>query len=406
MQSVYKWKVVLSFAIGLIAIAAIVIFLSIKTVAGAYGESATIGKHVGSFQELSDRFKVLADVKGAPYAYEILRRADLPSNTDLHLLGHTVGDELYKQQGVAGIASCSQDFRNACSHSIVIGALNEYGGEEALKLVRDACLKAPGGNGAYTMCYHGLGHGVFAFYGYDLAKTVAFCKKTGTKEHHMQEYEECVGGAIMELGSGGGHDREAWLAARGKYFKSSNPLAPCSSSIMPSDVKDICYIYITPHLFEAAGGTLANPQPADFKKSFEFCDAIPSSQMAERTACFLGIGKELPVLALERDVRDLNDATDVQLDRMREWCRLAPNDEAYKACSGSILDSLFWGGENNPDVSVRYCSQAAEKTEVDGCFWRMFDQARIYVPTLTAKEHLCTVVPSEQVAKCREMLSL
>ena len=119
-----------------------------------YSEVSQIGQNVRSFKELSDRFVELASKKGAVYAYEILKQANLPQGTDFHLLGHVVGDELYKQKGVGAIADCTQDFRNACSHTIVIGALNEFGGEKALSLIRDACIKAPGGSGAYTMCYH------------------------------------------------------------------------------------------------------------------------------------------------------------------------------------------------------------------------------------------------------------
>jgi len=221
----------------------------------------------------------------------------------------------------------------------------------------------------------------------------------------MQEYEECFGGAIMELGSGGGHDHDGWLAARDKYFKTSDPLAPCDTSLVPDELKSICYIYITPHLFEAAGGSLANPLPADFKKSFEYCDKIPASKKSDRVACFLGIGKELPVLALQRDVRNLSDATEEQLDRMRAWCKLAPNNDGYTTCSGSILDSLFWGGENDFGVSIRYCSRAPDD-EKKACFWRMFDQARIYIPPHTKQEQLCAAVPAAYTAECRSMLSL
>ncbi len=183
---------------ALVCILALVFFFASHR-AASYSEATAIGVGVEDFTQLSDRFQNLAKEKGALYAYEVLRRAVLPPGTYVHLLGHTVGDELYKQKGVSGIADCTQEFRNACSHTIVIGALNEFGSEKALSLIHEACKKAPGGSGAYTMCHHGLGHGVFAYYGYDLTKTDAFCKKTGTAAYHNREYVECMGGAIMEL---------------------------------------------------------------------------------------------------------------------------------------------------------------------------------------------------------------
>src|SRR3989344_6471857 len=100
-------------------------WLSVPFVPSDYAEARAIGDGARDFKELSDRFAQLARERGGVYAFEVLKQADLPPNTDLHLLGHIVGDELYKQEGLAGIAHCTQDFRNACSHSIVIGTLNE-----------------------------------------------------------------------------------------------------------------------------------------------------------------------------------------------------------------------------------------------------------------------------------------
>jgi hypothetical protein len=126
----------------------------VRASANPYPEADSIGKNVSSFQKLSDRFTSLAQAKGGVYAFDVLKIASLPPNTDLHLLGHVVGDILYKQKGVAGMLDCTQDFRNACSHAIVIGTLNEFGPSKGLSLIHDACAKAPGGSGAYTMCYH------------------------------------------------------------------------------------------------------------------------------------------------------------------------------------------------------------------------------------------------------------
>ena len=138
------------------------------------------GKNL-SFEELQKYFKDLADKKGARYAFAVLKVAPLGPNIDLHLLGHTVGDVLYKQEGASGITACNNDFRNACSHSIVVGLFYDKG-EKALGPISEACRKAPGGSGAYTMCFHGLGHGILSYTGYDMAKAAEICKKTGTKE--------------------------------------------------------------------------------------------------------------------------------------------------------------------------------------------------------------------------------
>lgn len=368
-----------------------------------YSEARSIASGVKSFKELSDRFDALAKEKSAPYAYDVLRRAALPDGTDVHLLGHTIGDELYKQEGVRGITVCTQEFRNACSHAIVIGALIEFGAEHALGLIRDACEKAPGGSGAYTMCFHGLGHGVFAYYGYDLTKTIAFCKRTGTKDHEDREYGECVGGAIMELMGGGGHDHDLWEKARARYLSDADPLAPCSSAAVPDDVKGMCYLYITPHLFEANGGNLSAPNVKEFAAAFRYCGAIPSASVALREACFGGIGKEFPVLALGRDIRAVNAIPDDAFRKMHAWCALAPHKEARVDCEREIVSSLYWGGETDPRQTIRYC-ELDDADSQRACFAGMFEEAKKYAPTSMPRGDLCDIVPSPYRDMCQEQI--
>lgn len=384
------------------AIAALAVVFQFVPASGEYAEAATITENVANFKDLSDRFAALADEKGGVYAYEILRRAVLPPNTDVHLLGHAIGDILYTQKGIDGMYDCTQDFRNACSHTIVIGALNEFG-EPALDMIRDACRKAPGGSGAYTMCFHGLGHGVFAYYNYEIPETVAFCKKTATKEYNNREYIECVGGMIMELMGGGGHNHDAWLASREKYL-TDDPLAPCSTSVIPGDVKGICYTYITPHLFERAGANMAMPQADDIEGAFAYCDAIPNKESKNRYACFSGIGKELPILAVDRDARAINTASDAALARMRDLCRTAPHTEAYSACIESVQDSIFWGGENDVDVSIRFCMQP-HGDERDTCFSYLFGIAKTYVPS-NERSNFCARMPEEFREACVDTFGL
>lgn len=394
------------YAAGAILLVAVPLTLYAMRSAEQYSEVRTIVTGVKDFDELSSRFASLATSKGAQYAYRVLAEAQLPPNTDLHLLGHTVGEELYKQQGVAGIAVCTQDFRNACSHAVVVGALNEFGGTKALGLIKDACSKAPGGSGAYTMCYHGLGHGVFAYFGYDLSKTVEFCRLTGTPEYNQREYQECVGGSIMELMGGGGHDRDLWLLAREKYYQDTDPLSPCSSSVIPADAKGICYVYISPHLFAHAGADLSVPGPDDFANAFTYCDRISSKTPDLRSACFGGIGKEFPVLALARDIRAIAQASDEQLTQMRQWCNVAPNEEAYNACTQSVLASLHWGGENDPRVSIRFCD-LAPGGERSACFAALYKEAAYYAKGKDSNAaRMCSLSPEEFQVSCRAALSL
>ncbi|QQG37859.1 MAG: hypothetical protein HYS26_04525 [Candidatus Kaiserbacteria bacterium] len=380
---------------------AVVIFLLVSVLLLNAGSSAwdaqRIGKDARNFQEIQDRFVALAKEKGAEHAFEVLRAASLPPQTDLHLLGHTVGDELYRQKGVEGIALCSQDFRNACSHSIVIGALEEYGGEAALPRIREACETAPGRSGAYTMCYHGLGHGVFAFFDYDLPATVDFCKKTGTDGHGQQEYTECVGGAIMELVGGGGHDRSAWMKARVRYFSANDALAPCMSDLLPDPTKTLCLIYLTPRLLEVAGARLGAPDPAFFGTASSYCEAIPQERQDWRDACFGGFGKEFVPLAGKRDIRKVDRFSDDEFRTAISWCGLIVAADGRDACIADAVASIFWGGENDPEASFRFCALVSDQMR-GACYMRLSKDIRSYGGGRTRK--LCDRLPVEYRASC------
>lgn len=341
-------------------------------------DAAAIASGAASFKELSDRFADLARERGAVYAYEVLGRAPLPSGTDLHLLGHVIGDELYKQEGIEGIKRCTNDFRNACSHTIVIGAYNEFG-EDALPKIIDACSRAPGGPGAYTMCFHGLGHGVFAYYGYQLPETIAACERTATKEHGGAEVGQCIGGAVMELMGGGGHDRDAWLESRAKYLSGAeDPLAPCNSDTIPASYKGICYQYLTPHLFEVAGADLSNPQPEHFLAAFGYCEGIPEERREEREACFGGIGKEFPTLAVRQDIRLLEDPPMQALAQVRDWCALSGSVEGREDCVRSVVRTLYWGGERTADPALSFCARIEEPTMRAVCVDTLIMETRTY----------------------------
>lgn len=356
-----------------------------------------LSRRFSSFSELSDYFRNLSKKKGALYGFQVLRYARLPAQTDFHLLGHTVGDVLYHQQGSEGMANCTDEFRNACSHSIVIGTLLEKG-ENSLSTLSKICEKAPGGSGAYTMCFHGLGHGVLAYTNYDMERAVAMCKKTGTKEHGNQEYIECVGGTVMEIVGGGDHDKETYNKQVGKYVKKDDPLSPCDSNIIPAEAKFMCYTYITPNLFVQAGADLGNPSPETFPKAFSFCERITGQN--DRQACYGGLGKEFVGLANSRDVRNIDQMSTDQLKTVIKWCYLADKREGIDACLRASIQSLFWGGETNPDASFTFCSLLDDKAFRSSCYEDLAGNIRTYIKDVAKKTALCNRLPKDNRYRC------
>jgi hypothetical protein len=356
------------------------------------------------FKSLTTYFHDLAEKKGGVYAYQILLRAPLPPNVDLHLLGHEVGDVLYKQEGANGIRACTQDFRNACSHSIVVGLFTDKG-EAALPIIADACRNAPGGSGAYTMCFHGLGHGVLAFEGYDMAKAAAICKKTGTAAFKDREYVECIGGTVMEIIGGGFHDRDLWMAQSKKYLDRPDALALCKEKFIPDEARGQCYTYLTPHLFIAAGTNLGSPDPKVFGKAFSFCATLPESDAVNRAACFGGFGKEFVVLAQDRDVRRIDQMNEERMKKVHDWCALANDAKGTVDCSMSALGSIYWGGENDRSAAIRFCTTSPEDLRHQ-CFGALIGQVSFYISDQSYRRDFCGEIPEAERPACRKRLNV
>lgn len=358
-------------------------------------------RHFVSFDDLKYYFQELARKKRADYAFEVLKVASVPPDTDMHLLAHAVGDVLYKQEGLNGIKICTNDFRNACSHSIVVGLFYDRG-DGAFPEIAQACRQAPGGKGAYTMCFHGLGHGILAALGYDLEKAIDFCKKTGTSEYGHNESSQCVGGTIMEIVGGGDHDRELWSKQRTKYLTSDNPLYPCNADFMPAPARYLCYSYLTPNFFDAVGGNRGHPTSDDFKKSFKLCNKLPIQDKSNRNACYGGFGKEFIGLVQSRDIRrdSVASITDEQLDQIYRWCQLADNKEGVAACILQGLSSLYWGGENDPQPSFRFCGLIDDQYFQQSCYRQLVSSAFYYSKEPDYLKSFCQKLPDSYRGDC------
>lgn len=352
------------------------------------------------YAQLSLYFQKLADSKGPEYAFNLLRVAKLPPNTDIHLLGHIVGDVLYKKEGANGMALCTNEFRNACSHSIVTGLFTDYG-EKALDMIAQACYKAPGGKGAYTMCFHGLGHGVLAQYGYAVSKTVAECLKTSTADNQYREGSECVGGAIMEIVGGGFHDRELWEKQRKIYLSNDDLLYPCDSDTIPKDAKPLCYLYITPHLLGSDATNSATIQDSQVKQAFASCGRIPAQELVNRDYCFGGIIKEVIVVTSnDRDIRTVEHMTDEQLQKVYAACLMAGVDDGINSCIRHTINTLYWGGENTPEVSVRFCSLISSESQKSICFTHLTGAINFYIQDRQSLASLCKSLPQSYYEAC------
>lgn len=357
-----------------------------------------------TFPEMAEYFQNLAREKGGVHAFDVMVASTLPPNIDTHLLGHVVGDMLYEQEGIDGMSMCTHDFRNACSHSIVIGALLEHG-ISVFDEINEVCANAPGDSGlSYNMCFHGFGHGVLSYTDYDLEAAVELCERTGTPEHHYYEFNECVGGVIMEIHDGI-HDRQAWERNALQFIDYEEPANLCEHDFIPNSVKDICYVYLTPFIFDLyAAGEF--PTDKHITQSFEYCGTI--EDQSHRRSCYGGIGKELPGLSQGRDVSMIQNMTQSELKAVHDRCALAFDREGYEVCNQYVLSSLYWGGESHFSFPASYCELVPDGDSRAECFTSLHRAVGYYLnpEDRDTRERYCDGYSDHIRSQCYDFFNL
>lgn len=197
------------------------------------------------------------------------------------------------------------------------------------------------------------------------------------------------------------HDPDLWATKKDKYLDSEDPLKLCTSAYMPDEAKYFCYTYITPFIFDAAGAINGNPTPDIFADSFAYCEGAEEQW---RLVCYAGLGKEFIVLAQSRDIRIIDQTPDEVLQKVIDWCQLAKVEDGIEACILEVQNSLYWGGENDYGVSIRYCSLLDSVGLEKSCFEHMFENVDFYERDESVKVEICTEVSEDYQQLCTDGL--
>lgn len=362
---------------------------------GSYAEEEALAGVVWSEKQYTDYFSHLAEAKGSHYAFELLRRITPPHGVNVHTVAHAVGFVLFKERGVSGMYDCTEEFRSACAHAIVIQAISRDG-SNALEDVVRTCMNAPGGKGAYAICIHGVGHGLVASAGYDFESAVSRCAEMPLasddaypSHRFMNVAEECIGGAVMEMLQGD-HDKGTWERAIIDYLPVDNPFRPCTDTYVPLSLRSACLAALTQRFFGFAGISEEIPQPETYSKAMNVCALARLED--DRIACYGGFGKEYVFYATQLDGGDVNRLSDDALKNIQEWCAYAGNPKGIKRCLSIALDTLFWAGQNDPRPAITFCSLLSEENRT-ACYVGLVENIKYFLQGKENAESVCDALP-------------
>jgi hypothetical protein len=120
---------------------------------------------------------------------------------------------------------------------------------------------------------------------------------------------------------------------------------------------------------QAAGANLGAPDPATFPKAFSFCNAVADDTLKD--LCYGSFGKEFIPLAAGHDIRSVDQFSDAQYSEAISWCMTGTNARIATDCVNMALDSVFWGGENDPQASFRFCALVPDAKMRNACYAKL-----------------------------------
>ncbi len=122
--------------------------------------------------------------------------ANDPSSSQ-HMQAHEFGGLLYTVEGIPGLSACDLQFSMGCFHEFFGQAISDKG-ISAIGTLANECAKL----NQFTQggCFHGVGHGIQAWLGYepkDLLRGLELCK-TASAPYKFSS-DGCVDGLYMEF---------------------------------------------------------------------------------------------------------------------------------------------------------------------------------------------------------------
>ena len=188
--------------------------------------------------------------------------------SDQHIAAHIVGALLFEALGAAGLAVCDSTFAFGCYHSFFASAIAKNGTGAVADLDRECVQRLGRGE---TGCQHGIGHGLMEYFGpHRLTEALISCERTTT----VHPLLGCISGVFMEYNTPIAIGASATQTLR--ELDASEPTAPCPS--LAERFRPSCYFELAPWWRNYFS----------YQEMGNFCTGL--NNVAEREACFLGIG--------------------------------------------------------------------------------------------------------------------
>lgn len=244
---------------------------------------------------------------------------------DCHQQAHIIGRTAFEVFGKSVFSTSFYNCHSGYIHGAMEAFIKQNSDIDLKKKVIDLCNQFDTSFSKFE-CLHGIGHGILAYYDYDLPESLNFCKALGDEFSQAS----CYGGAFMEnimtaIGKGAGGHQTSWV--------SDDPYFPCNKVDQEDNqLQTQCYLMQTSRMLKL--------EDYDFQKVSNLCIKVPQNQIF---TCFQSLGRDAAGYVL-RDPLKINEICLKVPDHQYEYC--------IKGAVNVIID--FWGS-NISDKPYTLC---------------------------------------------------
>ncbi|TSC62229.1 MAG: Uncharacterized protein Athens041674_534 [Parcubacteria group bacterium Athens0416_74] len=262
---------------------------------------------------------------------------------DQHTSAHAFGAALFAVEDNAGLSVCDARFSYGCFHEFMGNSIASHGLSVVSEL-NEGCIESL--VESPLSCQHGIGHGIFAYLGYDDESLFRSLRECAALPYN-DPIGGCYGGVFME------YNMQTMLGRQGQLraVDSGDDLyKPCVS--IESRYRASCAFW-QPQWWHIAI-LHAESTEKSFAQLGAYCREMTDTK-ALRRECFQGIGNIT------------NPATDFDAARSRELCDATSSDRLERLyCRAYAANSLSRGGAGKIGDGEALCDGLPQK-ERDFC---------------------------------------
>ena len=301
-----------------------------------------------------------------------LSRLGYVKGIDCHNRAHEMGRRAYELLGGESFKNCGIECHSGCRHGATEAFFAENGTSDLISSMQFLCGDEVGNKFHMHQCIHGIGHGLMAWFDYELHDALGACNMIG----HPFHQDSCYSGVFMEniVGSIVNTDWSGEGQSVGHHTKylSNDPHYPCNA--VDDRYKGQCYWLQTDRMLHLSGDAASvGVECTKAPEQFQF-------------SCFFSMGRTISGFYLLDPVKSF------------QVCNTVPNSVDRDTCLEGALSNLFWD-ETQANKGIELCVLSTDTSFDLRCYDALIVRAAEVIPRHFMKQ-FCEKLPKKYYDQC------